>query len=278
MASTIGIVTIGQAPDFFSGRYFREILTAASESAVQQGCQMKIIPLSHEQAANPATARAMLTAEGIDALVVVAPTEGMLDALGAIFRSRPGIIISPPHLDTTLSYVASDNYGATRQLVEHLAGHGYQRILLLRPDILSGDYHERTRGYEAAAAALGLVPLVDGLFHPATVEQVSRWLAVYTPEAIIAPSDPEAQAMLACIRRLGRRVPQDVALVGFDDEDFAAEMDPPLTTVAQPIAEMARRATQYLADHLAGVERHVYHAVLSNRLVVRASCGAHSSE
>lgn len=275
MASTIGIVTIGQAPDFFSARYFSEILTAASQAAVERMCQMKLIPLSHEQAASPDTARALLTAQGVDALLVVAPTEGMLPSLGEVFRSRPGIIISPPHLDIPLSYVASDNYGATRQLVEHLAGHGYRRILLLHPDILSGDYHERTRGYEAAVRALDLVRLVDGLFHPATVDQMTRWLAVHTPEAIIAPSDPEAQAMLVALRRLGKRVPQDVALVGFDDEDFAAEMEPPLTTVAQPIPEMTRRATQYLADRLAGVERHVYHAVLANHLVVRESCGSH---
>lgn len=275
MTSTIGIVTIGQAPDFFSARYFSEILTAASQAAVERACQVKIIQLSHAQAASPDTARAMLTAQSIDALLVVAPTEGMLPSLGEVFRSRPGVIISPPQLDTPLSYVASDNYGATRQLVEHLASHGYKRILLLRPDILSGDYHERTRGYEAAVRALDMVRLVDGLFHPASLDQMERWLAAHAPEAIIAPSDPEAQAMLMALKRLGRRVPQDVALVGFDDEDFAAEMDPPLTTVAQPIVEMARRATQYLADRLAGVERHVYHAVLANRLVVRGSCGPH---
>lgn len=275
MSSTIGIVTIGQAPDFFSGRYFREILTAGSQSAVERGCLVKIIPLSHQQAADPTVARALLTAEGADALMAVAPTEGLLPALTEIFRSRPGIIISPPRLDTPLSYVASDNYGATRQLVDHLAGHGHSRILLIHPTILSGDYLERVRGYRDAAAALDLAALVDGVDHPASAEQMERWLSAHTPDAIIAPADPEAQNMYAALRRLGKSVPTDVALVGFDDEDFAAEMAPPLTTVLQPIPEMSRRATQYLADLLSGVERKVYHAVLANRLVVRESCGAH---
>ncbi|HWQ15122.1 MAG TPA: substrate-binding domain-containing protein [Roseiflexaceae bacterium] len=274
MAATIGIVSIGQEPAFFAARYFREILTAAGQSAVERGNQVKIISLSHEQCASPGAARALLASQGIGALLVVAPSEALLAALGEIFSATPGIIISPPRLDIPLSYVASDNFGATRQLVEHLAVHGRRRILLLRPDILTGDYWERTRGYEAGATAYDLPRLVDALPHPITPELVERLLATHTPDALIAPGDDDALPLLGVLKRLGRRVPEDIALVGFDDEEFAAETNPPLTTVAQPIAEMARRATLYLSDRLAGVERHVYHTVLSNRLVVRESCGA----
>jgi DNA-binding LacI/PurR family transcriptional regulator len=69
-------------------------------------------------------------------------------------------------------------------------------------------------------------------------------------------------------------VPTDLALVGFDDEDFAAETFPALTTVSQPFAEMARRAIAYLLDRLAGIDRGIYHEVLPTRLIVRESCGA----
>ncbi|MFO7167272.1 MAG: substrate-binding domain-containing protein [Chloroflexota bacterium] len=275
MASTIGIVSIGQEQSFFAGRYFREIVTSVGRTAVERGCQVKIIPLSHAQATSPETTRGVLAAQGIDALLVVAPSEALMAALGEIFHEMPGIIISPPSLDIPLSYVASDNYGATRQLVDHLAGHGYSRILLLQPDILTGDYWERARGYEVATRTLGLPHLVDSIPAQISAERLQEILAARMPDAIIAPSDPEAAELIGLLRKLGRRVPQDVALVGFDDEEFASETNPPLTTVAQPIAEMAQRATTYLADRLDGVDRRIYHAVLSNRLVVRASCGSH---
>jgi DNA-binding LacI/PurR family transcriptional regulator len=274
MASTIGIVSIGQEPGFFGARYFREILTASSQAAVERGNQMKIIPLSHDQAGSPGAVQALLAAQGISALLVVAPSEAPLAALGVVFAATPGIIISPPRLDIPLSYVASDNFGATRQLVDHLAKHGRRRILLLRPPILTGDYWERTRGYEAGADANDLPRLIDALPHPITPALVDRLLDAHTPDALIAPGDDDALPLLGVLKRLRRRVPQDVALVGFDDEEFAAETSPPLTTVAQPIGEMARRATMYLSDRVAGVDRHIYHAVLSNRLVVRESCGA----
>jgi LacI family transcriptional regulator len=275
MAATIGIVSIGQAQSFFAERYFREILTAASRTALERGCQLKLIPLSHQQAASLDSAREVLAAQGIEALLVVAPSEALLAALGAIFATTPGMIISPPRLDINLSYVASDNYGATRQLVDHLGGHGRRRILLLRPDILTGDYWERTRGYEVAARMLELPALVASLQQPTTADQLRALLDAHRPDALIAPSDAEALRLITLLNQLGLRVPQDVALVGFDDEDAAADATPPLTTVAQPLDEMARRATLYLADRLAGLDRHVYHAVLSNRLVVRESCGAH---
>jgi LacI family repressor for deo operon, udp, cdd, tsx, nupC, and nupG len=69
-------------------------------------------------------------------------------------------------------------------------------------------------------------------------------------------------------------VPADIALVGFDDEDFAADTYPALTTVSQPLSQMARNATNYLLDRLAGEDRGIYQEVLPNRLVVRESCGA----
>jgi DNA-binding LacI/PurR family transcriptional regulator len=276
MASTIGIVSIGQVPLFFTGRYFREILAGAGEAAVARGCQMKLLPLGHDQAASTASARAALLTQGVDALLVVAPSEALLAALGELFNSVPGIVVSPPRLDIPHSYVASDNFVITRRLVEHLADHGRHRVLLLRPDVLTGDYWERTRGYAAAVAALDMPRLLGDLLRPVTPELTQSLLTAHAPDAIIAPCDEDAVALLTTLRSLGRRVPEDVAVVGYDDDDYAAETNPPLTTVEQPIAEMARRATHYLADRLAGVERRVYHAVLANRLVVRASCGRHS--
>jgi LacI family transcriptional regulator len=274
MASTIGIISIGQEPSFFAQRYFREILTTVSQAIVGHACYARIVALSHEQGSLPETKRAILEAHGIDAALVVAPSDGFLDPLGEVLQTLPGIIISAPRLDIPLSYVNSDNYGAMRQIVAHLAGLGHRRIRLLQPDVLTGDYWERARGYIDAVDSLGLERLIAGIAHPLTEAAIDQQVLADAPDAVIAPSDNDALALLSRLQRRGLRVPADIALVGFDDEDFAAETFPALTTVSQPFAEMARRAIAYLLDRLAGIDRGVYHEVLPTRLIVRESCGA----
>jgi DNA-binding LacI/PurR family transcriptional regulator len=276
MAPTIGIITIGQEQSFFSGRYFREILTVASQEMVGHTCYVQIVSLTHEQASTLESARAILAAQGIDAALLLAPSEASLEAFRELFHPLPSILISAPHLDVPFSYVNSDNYGALRAIVTHLAGLGRRRIRLLQPyGQLTGDYWERARGYANAIAAFDLEPLIGGIPHPISEAVIDEHVLTGAPDALIAPSDNDALSLLSRLQRRGIRIPDDLALVGFDDEDFAADTFPALTTVSQPLDEMARRATQYLLDRLAGVERGVYHEVLPNRLIVRESCGAH---
>jgi len=276
MAPTIGIIAIGQEQSFFSGRYFREILTVASQEIVGHTCYVQIVSLTHEQASTLESARAILAAQGIDAALLLAPSEASLEAFRELFHPLPSILISAPHLDVPFSYVNSDNYGALRAIVTHLAGLGRRRIRLLQPyGQLTGDYWERARGYADAIAAFDLEPLIGGIPHPISEAVIDEHVLTGAPDALIAPSDNDALSLLSRLQRRGLRIPDDLALVGFDDEDFAADTFPALTTVSQPLDEMARRATQYLLDRLAGVEREVYHEVLPNRLIVRESCGAH---
>jgi DNA-binding LacI/PurR family transcriptional regulator len=151
------------------------------------------------------------------------------------------------------------------------AAGGRRRILLLLPYPMTGDYWERRRGYEASVAALGLPRLVGSLPRPITPAMFERGVLLAAPDALIAPSDQDALALLGRLRRHDIRVPEQIALAGFDDEEFAAELTPPLTTVAQPVAEMARRATAYLAERLAGCGPARYQEILPNRLVLRES-------
>jgi DNA-binding LacI/PurR family transcriptional regulator len=274
MTSTIGIVSLEQDPSFFAERYFRETLTSASQALAGHDCYIRIITISPDLAASPGETHALLAAQGISAALAVAPDASLLATLEALFSDMPGIVISSPRLDVPLSYVNSDNYGATRAIVAHLAGLGRRRIRLLQPGEPSGDFAERGRGYADAVAALALEHLVGEITYPLTDAVVAERVLADAPDALIAPDDNDALALLSRLQRRGLRVPDDIALVGFDDEDFAAETFPSLTTVSQPLAEMARRAVAYLLDCLAGVDRGCYQELLPNRLVVRESCGA----
>jgi len=274
MASMIGVISLEQDQSFFAERYFREILTVASQSVTGHACHIRIMQLVPDQS-DPATIRARLAGQGVDAALIIAPDEGFVALLADVLQTMPSIIISAPRLDIPFSYVNSDNYGVMRQIVTHLAGLGRQRIRLLQPADPTGDYLERARGYNEMVRELGLAPSIGTINYPINDTVIDEHILVGAPDALIAPDDQDALALLSRLQRRGRRIPDDLALVGFDDEDFAAETLPALTTVSQPLSEMARRATQYLLDRLNGVERGRYQDVLPNRLIVRESCGAH---
>jgi LacI family fructose operon transcriptional repressor len=272
MATLLGIISVEQDQSFFAERYFREIITVASQTIAGNDCYIRIMPPLPAQA-DPATTQAYLIDQGIEATLVIAPDQALLEQLAQTFRALPSIIISAPRLDLPWSYVNSDNYGALREIVAHLAGTGRQRIRLLQPLQPSGDFSERARGYNDAISALGLTPAISELDYPIDDAVIDRQVLVGTPDALIASDDQDALALISRLQRRGLRVPEDIAVVGFDDEDFAAETFPTLTTVSQPLGEMARRAVLYLLARLAGVERDVYQQILPNRLIVRESSG-----
>jgi DNA-binding LacI/PurR family transcriptional regulator len=272
MATLLGIISIEQEQSFFAERYFREIITVASQTVAGNDCYLRIMP-PLPALADPAAIHAQLTGQGIEAALVIAPDEALIGQLEQIFRALPSVIISAPRLDIPWSYVNSDNYGALREVVTHLASRGRKRIRLLQPDQLSGDFPERARGYHDAISGLGMTPAVSELEYPINDTMIDQQVLVGAPDALIAADDQDALALLSRLQRRGLRVPEDIALVGFDDEDFAAETFPSLTTVSQPLGEMARRAALYLLARLAGVERDVYQLILPNRLIVRESSG-----
>lgn len=273
MPTMIGIISTEHYPSFFAERYFREIATVASQLLALHGHQLRIMP-PLTTPSDPLTIATQLVDQELNAALIVAPDTALLELLAQLLHTLPSIIISTPRLDLPFSYVNSDNYGALRQIVGHLAGLGRQRIRLLLPETPSGDFLERERGYLDMMTALGLEPSVRSISYPIDEVVIAQQVLVGSPDAVIAPDDQDALALLGRLQRSGVRVPEDLAVVGFDDEDFAADTVPALTTVSQPLGEMARRATTYLIDRLAGVNRNVYQEVLPNRLIVRQSCGA----
>jgi DNA-binding LacI/PurR family transcriptional regulator len=266
MTSTIGIVSTVQDIKFFTQGYFRTLLGAAGRVTVGRDCVLRLVSLAQDEFGDLQSARALLVAQRCDALLVVAPHEIFLPTIAGLCAELPGVIVSPPRLDLGVSYVCSDNRG----IMAHLAARGRRRVTLVQPAVPSGDFYEREIGYREGAAAAGIVLEVALLDYPLT-ETIFDQVIQARPDAIIAPSDDDALPILARMRRFGLRVPQDIALSGFDDEDFAVETDPPLTTVRQPVEALAEHATRYLLDRLDGIDRGLYQEVLPNTLIVRGS-------
>ncbi|MFJ7956891.1 LacI family DNA-binding transcriptional regulator [Streptomyces sp. NPDC096319] len=177
----------------------------------------------------------------------------------------------------SVPYVDSDNVGAGRTAVAHLVGRGRSRIATVTGPLDMYVARARLGGYRAGLAEAGLAPdealVAVGDFTEEGGRRAMRLLLDRRPDldAVFAASDVMAAGARAALREAGRRVPEDVALVGVDDSPVARLMDPPLTSVRQPIEEMGRTMARMLLQDVAGAPGEHRRQVLPTELVVRES-------
>ncbi|MFF4878325.1 MULTISPECIES: LacI family DNA-binding transcriptional regulator [unclassified Micromonospora] len=178
------------------------------------------------------------------------PLPGTLARLGI-----PVVCSGRPLGDVPVPYVDVDHVGGVTAAVRHLIDSGRRRIASIAgpQDMVAGI--ERLAGYRDTVAAAGLPELVAiGDFTRESGAAAMHRLLTEHPDldAVFAASDLMAHAAMRTLREAGRRVPEDVAVVGFDDIETAAYTEPPLTTVRQPIVEIGRRMTRQLLRLAAG--------------------------
>jgi len=188
-----------------------------------------------------------------------------------LYRSAPEGLPIP--------YVTIENRAGARQVVDHLIEeHGRRRIAFLAGPASNEDAQWREKGYRESLAAHGIA------FDPALVgrgefqEQqgkatVERWLANGLDfDSIFAADDDSAGGALAALTQAGVRVPQDVALAGFDDTLVSRHLTPPLTTVHAPTERVGQEAVRQLVRLITtGQAEQV--VLLPTQLVIRQSCG-----
>jgi signal transduction histidine kinase/AraC-like DNA-binding protein/ABC-type sugar transport system substrate-binding protein len=176
--------------------------------------------------------------------------------------------------------VVVDNEGGIRQAVAHLVEHGHRRIAFIaghesRPQ---GDSGQRLRAYEAALRERDLYDpaLIAHGYHVyaggrRAMEQILQAGTPFT--AVLASNDESAHGALEVLKARGLVVPQDVALVGFDDRLEARAAVPSLTTVRMPMYHLGQRAVDLVLDYIKGTENTQRIVRVPTRLVVRDSCG-----
>ncbi|MEU8215812.1 LacI family DNA-binding transcriptional regulator [Micromonospora taraxaci] len=196
------------------------------------------------------------------------PLPGTLARLGI-----PVVVSGRPLGDVPVPYVDVDHVAGVTAAVRHLIDSGRQRIATIAgpQDMVAGI--ERLSGYRSTVADAGLPELIAvGDFTRESGSAAMRHLLSEHPDldGVFAASDLMAHAALRTLREAGRRVPEDVAVIGFDDIETAAYTEPPLTTVRQPIVELGRAMTRQLLRLAAGetIEQRV---MLPTELIRRAS-------
>jgi DNA-binding LacI/PurR family transcriptional regulator len=211
-------------------------------------------------------------------------SDGLVDEDLVALHSRdfPMILVhrTPPP-QVTIPSVTVENIEITKVLVEHLIqAHGKRRILFLRGPIHQEDSIRREMGYKSALLANG-IPfdenlVLNGDFEReiayAAMNQVLDREAPLAFDSVFTGDDDAAIGVLKSLHEHGIRIPEDVAVVGFDDLGFAPFLNPPLTTVRAPTEKVGKIATERLFELL---ENHPTNEVLilPTEIVFRRSCG-----
>ncbi|MBE2225101.1 MAG: LacI family DNA-binding transcriptional regulator [Anaerolineae bacterium] len=187
--------------------------------------------------------------------------------------------LPPQGLD--IPSVLIENKNGTRTLIEHLIKNcGHRRIAFMAGPAGNYDSYWREQGYCEALTACD-IPIDSqlmgvGAFHDwRAKEQIEEWLEKGLDiDAIFAGDDTAAMAAIIALQQAGKRVPEDIAVVGFNNDIISKYFNPPLTTVHVPTEEIGRTAVKQLF-HLINGEQTEALTPFNTELVVRQSCGCH---
>ena len=189
----------------------------------------------------------------------------------------PFVQIGPPQFEGA-NYVDVNNRRGAYEAGLHLASLGYRRIGLIAGPLDKGEARDRLIGCLDALAQSGVSPLpewiAEGNFDEQSGYRAMKRLLRHDLQAVFASNDSMALGALRALDEAGLRVPDQIAMVGFDDMPFAATTKPPLTTIRQPIAEIGEEAVRMLISLVEGTSAGPCQVVLPTHLVIRESCGA----
>jgi LacI family transcriptional regulator len=210
--------------------------------------------------------------------VIVAST--MLDdpTIPCLLQDGVPFVSVGRHPEEQVNYVDVDNARGARMATEHLLRLGHQRIATITGPLGMMPGRDRLEGYRQALASRGL-PVDERLIAEADFTEGGGWAAMrrllpQRPGAAFVASDMMAIGAVKAIKEAGLRIPDDVAIVGFDDLPVASIVEPALTTIRQPIDRLGATAVEMLISLIEGTVEGPQHVILPAQLVVRASCGS----
>ncbi|MFC4728125.1 LacI family DNA-binding transcriptional regulator [Coralloluteibacterium thermophilus] len=269
--------TLGALLPELHGEFFSELIRGIDLAARSNGMHL-MVSSSHGNAAEVATALQAMRGR-VDGLLLMSPYADAGFLQQNLSDALPTVLMNTRMPGTGISSFSVDNYAAARAMVTHLVACGHRRIVHVAGPTENFDAAERRRGYEDALRAL--LPdqrpeVVAGRFTEESGHAAGARIAAMAepPDAVFAANDSMAIGCLFALGAAGLRVPEDIAVTGFDDIPIARFINPPLTTLRVRIAELGRHAMERLVATVAdqGNPR-IETRTLEPELVVRASCG-----
>ena len=271
---TVALVVSEDGERLFGDPYFAATVRGIHERLGPTHFQLVLTLAGHDT--DRARVVEYLTDQHVDGVLLLSlhADDDLADRLES--RGLPTVCAGRPAQRRPVCVVDADNHGGGRLAVEHLLERGRRTVATITgpQDMSSGV--DRLAGAREAWSAAGLpdrgLRVVEGDYSEASGEAAMRALLAGgpRPDAVFAAADLMAVGALRVLREAGLRVPDDVALVGFDDAPVCRHADPELTTVRQPVEEMGAVMVDLLLARIAGREV-AAETVLPTALVVRAS-------
>jgi LacI family transcriptional regulator len=273
---TLGLITYERQPQPISS-YHTIIQQGIDQEARQRGYHVITTFVDGDMMAD--ALRVPLVAEQrVDGLILVGPALEAAFIIQLYGSSIPIVLVDNLLVETNIDAIVCDNAGGTYDATRHLIDvHGLRRLVFF-----SGPEHwfssrERLRGYTQALADSGQTP--HTIYMPDTTVNMGHTamleaLATYPDlQGVVAVNDATAVGAIRACKETGRRVPDDIAVVGFDNVAWGPLHDPPLTTVRMFKNETGIQAARHLIDMIERDQVPGFQLRLGTQLIIRASCG-----
>ncbi|MDQ3691042.1 MAG: LacI family transcriptional regulator [Chloroflexota bacterium] len=276
----IALVIPLQSEEVFSHPYFMEILQGISEIA--DDADFTLVLSTSRGSEDDSAYRKLLRSRRADGVIVAsaAAADRNLDRLVA--SGYPVVYLGRYPHDSSVCTVGIDDHGGAAAATSHLLEtHGRRRVAHLAGPLDHLAFHDRFEGYRAALGRAGLphderlvISTGDDASESAGEAACDQLLRAGVDfDAIFGGDDEIAIGAMRALRKVGRRVPEDVSVASFDDIRVASVHRPALTTIRQPMRETGRLAARRLLGLLSGATPEPAQIVLPTELVIRTSCG-----
>lgn len=271
---TIGVML----PDLF-GEFYSDLMRGLDREASLHEYQI-LLSSSHSNSDDVlAASRAMLGR--IDGLIMLAPDEESIDTVERVRRRVPVVLLNPRLTVERCYSVGIANYDGARRATEHLLALGHTEIAFVGGPEGNVDAEERLRGFRESLAIAGLDPdralILPGDFREMAGVEASARILEHEPRptAVFTANDSMAIGLLTALHRAGCRVPEDMAVVGFDNIAMAGYLNPSLTTIHVDACGLGRQAVKMMLDVIESADGGTpVQRVIPATLKIRESCGA----
>lgn len=272
----LGLVIPMGVSALFTDPYFPQIIQGITAACNQHDYSTMLWLAEPEYERR--TIQQIVSAGLIDGVIVASALtdDAVIEALR--IRHIPFVLVGRHPVHTDLTYVDVDNRMSSRDAVLHLLRLGHKRVATISGPLNMIGGMDRLAGYKDALKSRGLRAdeklIAEGDFTEVSGYNAMQQLLPQTPDAVFVASDTMALGAMRALREAGKKIPQDIALVGYDDMPFAAHTDPPLTSVRQPIHRAGFVAAETLMDLIQERDAAPRRVILPTELVIRGTCGA----
>lgn len=266
----------------FSTYYFSELLSGIGGAVHERGYGLLLLFRNPSEVYDYVSLFRTLRVDGAIVLGASSLPSEMAGIREAAAEGLPCCVMDQHFADIRIGTVAADHVEGAYRAVKHLLGKGYRRIGFLNGSPQYSNSADRLTGYRKALAEAGIEP-DDSLLYAGNYSWTSGNAAaekVYADidrlDALFVSNDRMAIGLMKGLRDRGCSLPEDLAIVAYDDSDAARFSEPPLTTVHVPFYDMGRLAAERVLDRVLGAadaEQEPIGDVLEPRLVIRKSCG-----